>query len=887
MRNLRAQPNIGLVLAILFLFAFGIALFICHASPVDALVNRHFRPTLNTDGALWQVQTTFLSVGFAGLAIATQLFVDSPLAFGASRTAVLKFIYAPIFACYGTGANILIALETIWIPSNGGAFLAFILGLLPTTMLLVASSVRLVGLFGNQILLDRLIRKSTQDSYVNRLRKDQKTFEASSEEITRIQSYFESATHNSSNQRSIEIFSKQPNCVVSGYKIKNFEKAARILRIDTFNTTTKSANVESSYKDINLEFLLAPGNRTRSEKPIIQIRANQLTRPEAISRAIRILESSVIYKPESYVTLDETTDRDLTQLKDTISQSLRNGQYAVAKRALELLDQLLREIWQASAAKDARFPQGRIAGGSALRHITRDSELDVILGARTADLLLDNAMTRALTAPESGSKEYIDDSLRSFVRMWSDLLKTNDSQFDRALSRIVICLQNLALFAYSMAPEKLEAQPRASWALVELIKLALDGQSVPNAVAAADQLATLSESKRNINLSSQSLAGQLVLLSWIDFLEPSFSDEHVDLEPLKNSLAISASKKDLLNCYDLLQDRTTPFSRWEHWETSTSAFTGVHVLRFPEKVTTTLYALLCNAPGPLPKISRIDDAFLYRSFLDKCKNESDPRRGKLQEFINSLETELANWDRFQNQLLLDEPIQNSRVDELKDAFITHYKKNSILSNYLTKLSTEHMNIIDSDRRLGINIRVPKIYFVQKGFNNTFADAAQLGQTLATGFIDSEEDAIIDKLRELTTEFRNGTTAAISNELQKLGNDRKNFIFIIPFGGVGHYEDWYAPALQKLLKDVKVVESSSLPDDEAILFARHTSLELLKLPDPTDGLKELSGTEISFGLFDEGTASEDEPSVRIQLAEKFDLVPNQLPTIYRFHGNENN
>ncbi|MDT5050232.1 MAG: hypothetical protein QOE48_375 [Mycobacterium sp.] len=37
------------------------------------------------DGILWQVQTTFLSVGFAGLAIAAQLFADAPLAIGASR----------------------------------------------------------------------------------------------------------------------------------------------------------------------------------------------------------------------------------------------------------------------------------------------------------------------------------------------------------------------------------------------------------------------------------------------------------------------------------------------------------------------------------------------------------------------------------------------------------------------------------------------------------------------------------------------------------------------------------------------------------------------------------------------------------------------------------
>ena len=55
---------------------------------------KHLPAAPGGDGVMWQVQTTFLAVGFAGLAIAAQLFAEAPLAIGASRERVLEHVWA-------------------------------------------------------------------------------------------------------------------------------------------------------------------------------------------------------------------------------------------------------------------------------------------------------------------------------------------------------------------------------------------------------------------------------------------------------------------------------------------------------------------------------------------------------------------------------------------------------------------------------------------------------------------------------------------------------------------------------------------------------------------------------------------------------------------------
>jgi hypothetical protein len=99
---------------------------------------KHLPAAPGGDGILWQVQTTFLSVGFAGLAIAAQLFAETPLAIGASRGRVLEQVWAGWFVGVGLVANAVIGVETIWLPSGIGVLGVTVFWFVPTVALLGA-----------------------------------------------------------------------------------------------------------------------------------------------------------------------------------------------------------------------------------------------------------------------------------------------------------------------------------------------------------------------------------------------------------------------------------------------------------------------------------------------------------------------------------------------------------------------------------------------------------------------------------------------------------------------------------------------------------------------------------------------------------------------------
>ena len=79
------------------LIASVVLLAVAHYEGDPSWLTRHLPAADGGDGILWQVQTTFLSVGFAGLAIAAQLFAEAPLAIGASRGRVFEYIRAGWF----------------------------------------------------------------------------------------------------------------------------------------------------------------------------------------------------------------------------------------------------------------------------------------------------------------------------------------------------------------------------------------------------------------------------------------------------------------------------------------------------------------------------------------------------------------------------------------------------------------------------------------------------------------------------------------------------------------------------------------------------------------------------------------------------------------------
>lgn len=132
-------------------------------------LRQHLPAVAGGGGILWRVQTTFLSAGFAGLAIAAQLSAEAPLAIGASRGRVLEYIRASWFVGVGLVAKAVMAIETIWLSTALGVLGVALFCFVPTAVLLVVSTVRLMQLFGHPPLLEEVVRMSLTEVLSNRL----------------------------------------------------------------------------------------------------------------------------------------------------------------------------------------------------------------------------------------------------------------------------------------------------------------------------------------------------------------------------------------------------------------------------------------------------------------------------------------------------------------------------------------------------------------------------------------------------------------------------------------------------------------------------------------------------------------------------------------------
>jgi hypothetical protein len=72
----------------------------------------------NAVGLMWQVHASFVSIGFAGLAIAFQLLTDPPLAIGSARRLVVEHVrFAPMLAL-GIGSDLVIGLAAVTVANT-------------------------------------------------------------------------------------------------------------------------------------------------------------------------------------------------------------------------------------------------------------------------------------------------------------------------------------------------------------------------------------------------------------------------------------------------------------------------------------------------------------------------------------------------------------------------------------------------------------------------------------------------------------------------------------------------------------------------------------------------------------------------------------------------
>lgn len=841
---------------------------------------KHIPAVAGGDGILWQVQTTFLSVGFAGLAIAAQLFAEAPLAIGASRGRVLVYVWAGWFVGVGLVANVLIGIESIWLPSDLGVLAVAVFWFVPTLVLLVVSTIRLMRLFGHPSLLDEVVRLALVETLASRLDEVSRRY---SEARSQLEELIRSDVSIGSLEPSavtLRVQVPRVGLVIKAVKPQLVRRAIASLAPRATEGVAGDTTVGDLYTPAQISLDVEPGDRTRLGETAFRVSTVKELDRAGRDQLVRLFQSSIEFEPPGFVTPDEETDREITNVKDTISTSLRSGAFGTAERALELLGHVILSVWTARPESLSSSRRSSFTRRDWLYRSIGEAEQDVLLSHRAAGLFIDQAMTRALESPRTGSTEYVDECLRSFTRLWSDILLYGGGEFDSLPPRITICVQNLAAYSFSTSDKREDLEARATWAMVELVKLALDARSPKAARLAAEELNGLFEySDRGGRGRAHVRAGQLVLSGWLDYLAAKGDPRNPVDAQLRALVTPAGTWDEVLSARDLAERGAAPFSRWDWWEMTSTNSRHAQLLELSHYIDRAELSALASSHGTLPPATDQEAASEYRRFmqlLDEDGRQLSPMETRLRQRFSE---EVSKWDAAENDRLAQEPLSRNKIAALETALRENLNTRERLAAQILTINDPPQVADQSKPILGMNFRVPRHYLVDEVFNQTYADPKDLGEMIARGFTEGEDQKIVGTLRSQQPDLLDPTAEKIRQHIDALGDDSTHYVLVTPYGGLMDIEGWYSGEFRQALSRVTHVETAAL-DNEAFLFDRRVALSSCRRPEEKKGLTPVEGTSVALGVFEDVQTSRD-PQVRIETGEFFVVWASDASGVHRF------
>lgn len=832
------------------------------------------------DSALWQVHATFVSVGFAGLAIAAQLFAEAPLAVGASRGRVLDHVWAGWFAGVGLVGNVVIAIETVWLPSGLGLIGIALIWFFPTIGLLVVSTLRLVDLFGHPSRLDEVVRSSLVGSISRRLEIVALTYgEARTQLEGLVSAQWEIGGHSQAREL-LRVPVPEVGRVIKSIKPRVVRRALDTLGPRAIESGSVDGGSANSYSPPSLTLGAEPGDRTRLGDTAFRITTDKKLDPQEQKELVRLLQSSIEFEGPGAVTPDEDTDREIATIKDAIGINVRSGALSTAERAVELLGDVIKGAWLAGPEAMTSSRRASLTRRDWLFSSLGEVEQDALLSPRVAGLFVGAAMSRALESPRTGSSEYVDECLRSFTRIWLDVLRHGGPEFAHIPERIVVCIQNLAAYSRSDADVRQDLPTRATWTLVELVKLALDAKKTSSALRAAEELDGLFQfADQDGQGRAHVRAGQLVLTGWLYYLRDKKDNRDPSSSELCASVAPNGTRAEIIAARALTERGVVPFSKWDWWEMRVTGSARAQSLELSSYVDEAELDALASAYGPLPPAEEQEVASEYKRLLrllDERQSESSSPDRELKEL---LERAVDGWDAAEDGRLARAPLSESKIALLKDALRSVLRDSPSLADQIPVVD-EVPEFADASRPiLGLNFRVPRHFFVDDVFHHTYADPRQLGELAARAFTDAEDQRVLDLLRSLSSELREPNARAIAQEIGAIGFDSSHWVLATPFGGLTDLDGWYSAEFRESLARVVHIETAIL-DDEAILFDPRSSLVCSRSFERKEGLDPVEGTSIALGIFQDVDGG-DEPKVRVETGEYFVVWAGDQPAVLRF------
>ncbi len=824
---------------------------------------------------LWQVQTTFLSVGFAGLAVAAQLFSENPLAIGASRNHILHYVRAGWFAGVGLAGNVTIGVEALWLSTDIGLVVST-LWFAFTVGLLAHSYLNLIKLLGTPSVLDEVVSSSLKGAIVRRLASP---FSQSSEERIELESLFQvgpvSGTLGTSRQ-TLRVPVPRVEQVVKRIRPSVVRRA--MMSLDPKPSSDDGPDQGVAYTKPHFSLLVESGDRTRAGDTAFTVKTAQKLDEETEVELVRLLQSSFEFERPDFVTVYEMTNREISTIKDAISVHLRMGAYSVAERSLELLGRVVREVWLTDSGTDATR-KSSFTRRDWLYRSTAEVEQDALLSRRACEMFVRQATQRTYEAARSGPIEYVEHSLTSFRRIWLQVIRNQNEDFRDIPLGIVSTLRSLTQHGFAInEKDRYELQARGVWAIVDIVKDASDCGDTESASLAAKTLTGLFKFSGSTHAKGQVRAGQLVISAWLEYLQDKKDIRAAHDPGLRALLALHGSPKEIVEARAIADRAASEFSRWDMWEVELSLSGEAQILEFSGYVDAVQVKSLLSTFDSLPSTLEHDVVDDYKRFLRLLQEKPEPKRTPREEdLMKRLEAAIEEWGSRENDRLSAQELSQERVALLHKGISDELNAGLRIAECIPNLADDAHASLQQDSVLGLNFRVSKHFFVDEIFNQTYADPQDLGNTIGRSMVAGEDRKILEQLKAGDSSIHNPTIEAIEGVVRSLGEQAQNYIFAIPFGGLDG--DWYAEDFQESLRELTCIETPVL-EEEAILFDSRSSVVSTRAAEPKDGLSRVPDTTVAVGVF-EFVGENDEPQVRVEVGEVLALSPGSAPHVHRF------
>lgn len=828
--------------------------------------------------AMWQVHAAFISIGFAGLAIAFQVLAEPPLTAGPARTAVVHHLRYRELLAHGVTANGLIGISAIWLRSDANVAIGGALLFAPSVALTALAYVRLADLFADPDIVERM----TLDDLKLRVQRALlgSPFKQAADELKAAidarENWHRRPRRGLAERRSDLVRHDRAAGIVTAVRVSALEQGVALLDAEGPAVVSDHTAKEVGATDPTaIAIYVSPGDRVHHRSVLAEVFLPNIDIPQAVREKASVAFRNAFVISPTQADPVEVLKGDLSHLQDSIIRAIREGSLARVQRGYRYYAEVIRDAGGAA--------------GPSWRWLERQTwEIDdtaVEGGGRMSMLSIEAAADRFRSGVVRGDDVAMAAALSAYVHLWERLLMLPAIESKYAKEYLLVSLQNqcelyLPTQSVGGVPD-LQAAARCVWAFVELAKASIDRNATEDADRVLGYVSGLFRygNAEYAPVRRQVAAGLLALGAWVLYLRTERGEVNGNLGRIVGLLA----EMPVMEALKILEGREEFAGRWRFWETEDALPLEVSTLSIDT------YALQAGLLGlrarPRFVLADDDSESLGERLLGQVDaiREAWPldvaRGDELRALQDALTRALEERKRAASAELAERSLDAGKVSAFRARFGEALASPRRLSD-LFAMATAGDHATEMERRLlFLNLIVPRVFLATH--SRVLADPTALASSMAGAMVRAEDEAILHHCRMVGVSTKVDMASVADATARVVASMSRPLVVLMNSGEVIDLLATNHEALWVRVDD-KVAPAFALygveSTEQVLIVDLDLAPALRREAEEKDGLEEVAGADVAVGIFEDvpWDPDGDEPKVRVETGEWIQwFVPTQL------------